>query len=443
MNIVLKGLISSVVAGLMLIACGGSTVTDTPGPTTPIDTTKPPTTVQRATITVKLSIDPSDAAIATSAGVSVGGLTVHLTRTTAGTTQTGTTGADGSVRFDNLLEGVYQVSVDRTLSSAETAKLAPADREVSIFAGGGSIVLSPPASKEMTISLVGSRRGSIVISEIFVYNAPRSNGLAYGLGTYIEFYNNADTTAYLDGMLFVTVIDDIFADLKPAYPCDQDPQLRRMDSTALYSRRIMAFPGAGREYPILPGEAKVLAMDAIDHRAAAPTMEQVDLSHAQFEQYYSESDTDNPESANMVRVVSGGSTGAFGRGFPMQGRNMYVLMQPAARATMTITPQMNPFSGIPWEGGVYRIPSQYVVDVLGLETAPTSLGYETRTPVCSPWASLSYEKAPAPLADFNFRKAIARKSLGRTSDGREILQRTRTSARDFEYVDPLRRSLDK
>ena len=59
----------------------------------------------------------------------------------------------------------------------------------------------------------------------------------------------------------------------------------------------------------------------------------------------------------------------------------------------------------------------------------------------APWSA--YERAPAPLVDDNFRKAIARRSLGRTSAGREILQRTRTSARDFEYVDPLRRSLDR
>jgi hypothetical protein len=183
-------------------------------------------------------------------------------------------------------------------------------------------------------------------------------------------------------------------------------------------------------------------MDAIDHRAAAPEKQQVDLSHAQFEQFFSDADTDNPESANMVRVFSGGSTGYFGRGFPVSnGRNMYALMQPAARASMTLTQQMNAHSGIPWD--VYRIPSQYVVDVLGLEWAPTVFGYENNSPVCSPWASPAYERAPAPLVDDNYRKAIARKSLGRTIDGREILQRTRTSARDFEYVDPLKRSLDK
>lgn len=118
---------------------------------------------------------------------------------------------------------------------------------------------------------------------------------------------------------------------------------------------------------------------------------------------------------------------------PLPGRKGDCCLSPKSRVNV-----INAFSGDPWD--VYRIPSQYVVDVLGLEYAPTIFGYENASPVCSPWASPSYERAPAPLVDDNYRKAIARKSLGRTVDGREILQRTRTSARDFEYVE---RSLDK
>ena len=428
-----------------IAACGGGTVTDAPGPSTPpVDTTTPPVTVQRASITVRIAFDAGDAALAATAGIDASGVTVHLSRSTPGVPpQTGTTGSDGSVRFDNLLEGVYQVSVDRSLSAAETARLAPADREVSIFAGGASAVLSPPVNREVTVSLVGARRGSIVFSEIFAYNAPRTGGPLYGLGTYVELYNNADTTSYLDGMLFVTS-GGLHTDRSPSYPCTAFPQNMRLDSTAIYSALILAFPGSGRDYPIQPGEAKVLAMDAIDHRAAAPTMQQVDLSRAHFEQYFSDSDTDNPEAANMVRVYTAGSTGAFGRGFPVNsGRRIYALMLPAARAAMTLTqfPNTAGASGVGQLYDVYRIPSEYLVDVLGLEYAPTIFGYENTTPACAPWSA--YERAPAPLVDDNFRKAIARRSLGRTSDGREILQRTRTSARDFEYVDPLRRSLDR
>ncbi len=51
-------------------ACGGGGVSDTgtgPGPTPPVDTTKPPT-VQRASITVQVTMDPTDAALAQGGG---------------------------------------------------------------------------------------------------------------------------------------------------------------------------------------------------------------------------------------------------------------------------------------------------------------------------------------------------------------------------------------
>ena len=109
--------------------------------------------------------------------------------------------------------------------------------------------------------------------------------------------------------------------------------------------------------------------------------------------------------------------------------------------TGTQFPRTAGASGVGTLYDLFRLPSDYLVDVIGLEYAPTIFGYENFTPPCSPWSA--HERAPAPLVDDNFRKAIARKSLGFTADGREILQRTRTSARDFAYADPLQRSLDK
>ena len=67
-------------------ACGGGGVSDTgtgPGPTPPVDTTRPPT-VQRASITARVTIDPADATIASVAGVTAGGVTVRLTRAASG-----------------------------------------------------------------------------------------------------------------------------------------------------------------------------------------------------------------------------------------------------------------------------------------------------------------------------------------------------------------------
>lgn len=103
-----RRLITSLAAALCVAACGGGvtdTVTPPPTDSTP---TNPGGTVQRTSLTVNLRIDPADAAIANTAGVSVAGLAVRLTK--AGTNDvplTSVTDAGGTVTFDRLLDGLY------------------------------------------------------------------------------------------------------------------------------------------------------------------------------------------------------------------------------------------------------------------------------------------------------------------------------------------------
>lgn len=426
-----------------LAACGGSTVTDTPpDPTPPVDTTKPTPTVQRASITARVTIDPVDASLAQQAGINVAGLTVRLTSSRAGEpVRTAIVGADGTARFDNLLEASYSASVERKLTTEELAKLSPADREASVFAGGGQVVLSPPNNRSVDVSMVGARRGSIIISEIFAYYGPPERGFDnYVYGTYMEVFNNSDTTAYLDGILYVQT-SSLWHFSSDGRPCDASPSTLRLDSAAIYGGTIRAFPGSGRDYPIRPGEAKVVAMDAINHAAAAPIFKQVDLSRADFEEFWTDADVDNPFAANMVRVY-GSTAGVLGRGFGFMiagGSGQLILLSREARQRMTEVTIPSTGSGTTI---VARLPSEYILDVLGLEQAtPFSPGSEFQS--CAPWTSPRYDRAPAPLRDFLVRKAITRRSLGLAAGGNEILQRTKNSARDFMLAEPLRRSLDK
>ncbi len=76
--------------------------------------------------------------------------------------------------------------------------------------------------------------------------------------------------------------------------------------------------------------------------------------------------------------------------------------------------------------------------------SPDEPGYGNSSGVtCAPFMAPAFDRAPAPLVNTRRSIAISRKTLTRSTDGREILQRTRTSARDFEYATPLRRSLKK
>lgn len=440
-------LLSAIGVIALVESCGGGKVIDvTTGPVTPVDTTKPISTVQRASLTVRVAFDPDDAAIASAAGLSVSGITVRITRNAAGfTPQSATTAADGTARFENLLDGGYQVSADRSLTAIELNRLAFTDRDASVFSGGADVVVSPPANATATVALVANRRGSIVISELFAFNSPPTTSTAYGFGTYLEVFNNSDSTAYLDGMLLLHTPFSAHFKYSPLFPCTGYPQSLRLDSTSIIGVVVFAFPGSGHEYPVLPGQAKVVAMDAIDHRAAAPDKDQVDLSRADFEEIGSAADTDNPFAANMTNVLAGG--GYFGRGYPFIGAPfMWVLMSASARAEGTSFAYPNSRLELGGTSETLKYSSKYRLDILSVDYVPGSNGAPSDGYArCVPWTAPAFDQAPAALLDGSgfVRIAISRKSLGRTADGREILQRTRTSARDFEYHQPLLRSLLK
>lgn len=147
----------------LLVACGGKGVTDSVTPPVKPDTT-PTTTVQRTSLTVHVQVDPAAAAIAAiaaGAGVSVNGITVRLSRAGVnGAPLTGLTDATGTVKFDSLRAGSYTASAERTLTSAEVARLAPADRDASVFAGGSTTPVTSPNAPSRTVSLVAARRGA-------------------------------------------------------------------------------------------------------------------------------------------------------------------------------------------------------------------------------------------------------------------------------------------
>lgn len=184
-------------------------------------------------------------------------------------------------------------------------------------------------------------------------------------------------------------------------------------------------------------------MDAMNHQAAAPTKEQVDLSRAPFEQFWTDADIDNPESVNMTKVL-GPASGVFGHGVGyFSGSLMHVLMAPGAGAAATLVTVPTFSAAGAGTSDVTRLPSQYILDILAVEYSPQSFGYENNGPRCVPWTAPRYDRAPAPLQHGHQRKAITRRGLGFTADGREILQRTRNSERDLYWAEPLKRSLNK
>ena len=231
-------------------ACTPGRITDTPRSGTPSDTSgqHDTTVVQRATLNVHLAIDDTaDARIAATTGVSVSGLTVRLMREASSEApRTALTDTAGNVRFTHLVPASYSVSVEGPLTPGELALLAPDDRDASMFAGGTSIYVSPPTTANY-VSLVAARRGSLVVSELYVFVSMINNCGGCGqFGQYVEFYNNGDSTVYLDGMLFfrtnLAMAISWIPPAEPEYPCSLD-SMERLDDTGIWASTIERFPG--------------------------------------------------------------------------------------------------------------------------------------------------------------------------------------------------------
>ncbi len=414
-------------------ACGGGERSVSP-PTAPgpgPDTT-PPGTVQRASLNVQVSIDADDAAVAQSLGLALAqpaGFRVTLTRqsTTGELPRVATSDGAGAVAFTGLLEGAYEIAVERPVSVAERAALSDADRDVSVLAGSARVVLSPGTNRA-DIATIAARAGSLVISEIWPY---LQENPWYRWGTYLEIYNNADTVVYLDGMLLGA--SSAFPDeSQTGNSCERYSAIR-LNSDELAAMQLWQFPGSGQQFPVQPGAAVIVAEDAIDHRSFSTYG--VDLSAADFETVGDDRDTDNPAVPNLIRIR--GIIGLEGRGWPF-GRFLPGVYMLARRPSASLVRRdVGDALDVPF------IPRDLVLDVAGFTRSPAvtalfaSLGLIMRD--CDPFLQPVFERGPAPFADANrYNEPIAyeRRSAYTRPDGRVILQRTRTTARDWVYGAP-------
>jgi hypothetical protein len=226
---------------------------------------------------------------------------------------------------------------------------------------------------------------------------------------------------------------------------------KRENPDRLWVNAILRFPGTGREYPIQPGEAKVVAMDALNHTTVSGRDEFPDLSRAQFEQVGNEADPDNPGAANMIRAFNVSITATLGHGIQNGGVYSYGLALPGAEAAalkdtlVQVRPNGSPT--FPGKQAIAGIPASYVLDVFSNDLNPTRRAFlrsiNFGSEPCPTWLAPNFERRPAELYWDALPDAIRRKSLGLSAAGREILQRTRTSARDLEYGPKLQRSLTK
>jgi hypothetical protein len=319
----------------------------------------------------------------------------------------------GLAAASGLLYGLHEVAVARPLTAAETVQVAG---DAQVVAGGRRMY--GPASGALDVGLTPDRRGSLVFSE-FGFAKPsylETGGRVYGEAKYLEVYNNAGTTVYLDGKYFGAGWD--LNNDYPYWPCAQTAVVRN-DPEGVWTERVFRFPGSGTDHPLAPGQVALIAVSAIDHRAVHPAL--YDLRQADFELGVASS-ADNPDVPNLEFV--GLRPPVFdwpGWGIPL------FLAEPVDLATLPR--YIDPHSGTTW----VRIPRVLVLDASATTVDWTTQSYEP-LPACLEDMHAGFERLAGPAAavsDVYEGLSAQRRILAVLPDGRKVLQDTNTSMVDF------------
>lgn len=388
------------------------------------DTT--PGTVQRATLELAVAATPQDTALTRVIGFEEGFIPeaeVTIRREgTAGSEQTLSTDSSGVAVFEELLPGEYRITVFRLLTVEEIQALVEEGENVTAFTGAERMEVSAPVT-EATVAVEANRESSsLVISEISITDPRLPSGNFYRFGQYLEVYNNTDTTIFLDGKVLVKGFFFGLRDANETFNCETMEPWRE-DPDGIWTQRLVeAFPGSGADFPLPPGEAVVIATDAIDHRTVDPGLP--DLTSADFEFIGSE-DADNPDVPNMVRL---GREMILGHGIYWGlTKEVAVVAEPVNVAEL-------PKEDVP---GVldpehWRIPRSKILDVAVLALTPP-LERELNAALgefCERFTHENFDRGRAPLIDVSTLNGHHRKVIA-TLNGRKVLQRTKVSELDF------------
>jgi hypothetical protein len=341
-----------------------------------------------------LTVVATDTALARRAGWSPGipGATVFLRLDADPTVRQFTTDGAGQLSLPDLRPADYWIWAEKRPSGMELEVPEP-----QVLGGGRRVGVGPGSGESLPVR--GQQDGSLVISEFYYHSAPMSlfgEGVNYHFHWYLELYNNSDTTIYLDGKIVGAGFNyGINADL---WPCTETEPFRN-DPRGIWSQKFQAFPGTGRDHPLAPRTAVVIAEQAIDHGTVYPGLP--DLSQADF-QFYWETRAMNPAVPTMlpIQLSTGVVQTMFLVGFEvpfvaepvdvaslerMRGRYQgdFVLFPKEAILDAAVLYTTNVLTWLPTSGGLCRRMVHESLDALGAFVRPSSVYQEDSTHLLS------------------------------------------------------------
>jgi hypothetical protein len=409
---------------VVMTACGRDvTFVDPRAATEPGDTTNGGgrQTVVRGNLHITVTVAAEDTAIAGALGLGGPGLpgaTVTVRRLGQPLHQALTDSA-GRVSLPGLVTGPWAVTAVRVLTAEERATLPAGAEDVTGFAAGASVTVIE-AGTVVEMPAYAGRGGSVVINEVFPVNLP-TDGNSYNTAQYIELVNNGFETVYLDGMIVGFTYHSLWE--SNVGTCEETRAWRE-DSLGVWARFFGSFPGGGQSYPLTPGEAVVVATDAVDHSQFFPVLPNLS-ARANFE-FIGSSDVDNPAVPNMLNTgVAEWGGGVIGHGLLFSVSALHVFVAAPLDPDTLLSDILIPN----WKH--VRIPRGAVLDVFTSRRTPELEAASALVP-CSRTTHSVFDLQHAELFDYTQPISIRRRVFQALGDGRVLLLRTRNSRVDFE-----------
>lgn len=342
--------------------------------------------------------------------------TVTITSTTDGSVKTASTNATGKAIFTEVLPGTYNITANKSLTAPEALPLTGINTAITLNASQNGVIIIGSQNPKFQLQLQGGSVGGLVIKEVYYTASKTANGGNYFSDQFIEIYNNATDTLFLDGLF----IADIFGNSGLINPTSL-PTAFNTDKDNVYASSIWQIPGTGKQYPLAPGKSIVIAQDGVNHKDATLNPNSpVDLSKADWETYNERPDNrdaDAPAVPNLVRTYF---TGGFDWLLPVFGPSLILFRSDFTKleqvaipgAVATIPPRI-------------KVPNTAIIDAFEALKDGNSVTYKRLTAAVD---------AGFVFADDTYNMQSFRRKVGATINGRRVLQDSNNSTSDFEKL---------
>lgn len=315
-----------------------------------------------------------------------------------------TVGPTGSVVVDNIIPGIYTVTVSAEMNANSFT-----------YNYSGNIVNTDIVvdNKQLTVEVGASKSGALIMKEIYYCGSRTPTGGVYFRDQFYEIYNNSEVVQNVKGLAIAQLNPNTATANLPVWPGEDA-------SKYVYASSIWQVP-TDKNYLLNPGESIIIAQMADDHQKSNLNPNcPVNLLSAEFETFVKTTSliNDNP-AINMTMAfwpVSGAQwlTTVFGSAFviyvPSTPINPNAYVSPVGRTDKN-----------------YKISLEEVIDAVELVGNANQVQLK-RVPAVLDAGAIT-------VGGTYISKSVARKVKTTLADGRVIYYDTNNSANDFAVMD--------